>query len=68
MADSSSYDGTMQKFRKQIEEILLVRGPQEDLHSRRDVLEFAVEQLWERVMASRSGGLHRLCAWRKYLR
>jgi hypothetical protein len=35
MADSNSYDGTMQKFRKQIEEIHLVRGPQEDLHSRK---------------------------------
>lgn len=57
-----------EKMKTQISEILIIRGAQEGLDSDEDVVRFAVEQLWHKVMASSSAELYHHCLWRKNLR
>jgi len=51
-----------------IDEILRIRGAQDGLRSRQDVIFFAVDELWRKVLASRSADLDRHCAWRNNLK
>jgi hypothetical protein len=51
-----------------IEEILRIRGAQDGLKSRQDVIFFAVDELWRKVLVSRSADLDRHCVCRTNLK
>ena len=53
---------------ERIDEILRIRGAQDGLRSRQDVVVFAVNEFWRKVLASRSAELGRECVWHRNLR
>jgi len=61
-------DESRRQLHEQIEEILRIRGPQDGLACDEDVVIFAVNQLHQRVLKSRSAELDRLLVWRKNLK
>jgi hypothetical protein len=57
-----------ERLLEHIEEILRIRGAQDSLTSRQDVITFAVEELWRTVVSSRSAELYCECTWRNNLK
>lgn len=58
-------NGAHKRTNEQIEEILSIRGPQDGLACREDVVAFAVNELYAKVSKSRAAELYRSLTWRE---
>lgn len=67
MSNNGCIEIPRDRLREQIDEILRIRGPHDCLTSEEDVITFAVAQLHDRVLKSRTAELERSLIWRQNL-